>query len=259
MRKLVTSGVICLEDDYKFIYRIARIDFTEWEDGQYRYDFHPYYNVIDMLPDSLFQGIPGLDLSLRRANYERENIVPVFISERTPGENREDFWQLMEETGIPALNRLEWLIMTNKHYSGDRFFVKRADSEEFVTERVNSISDLVNRSDRIIRKLLEIICYGDYLESKEIVINDNNRLDYYRLLMTLYVEDYRRKRAARIAGIKDAKNRNVYRGRLQKSVDPLLFQNTVNEYLNKEITATEAAKRLNISKATFYRRLFKLH
>lgn len=255
MRKFVTSGIICLEDDYKFVYRIAKIDFIEWEDGHFKYSFYPYYNVIDILPDSLFQGIPGLDLSLRKACYERENLIPVFISERTPGENREDVWQLMEESGMQALNRLEWLIRTNKRYSGDRFLVVSADEEEFVTERVGSIFDLVNRSDLIIKKLLKIICYGDYLESKEIVINDTNRLDYYRLLMALYIDDYKRKRTAKIAGIKEAKRRNAYRGRAKIVIDPLLFQRTVDEYLNREITADEAARKLNISRATFLRRL----
>lgn len=255
MRSFITSGIICLQDDYKFVYRIARIDYTEWENGRFKYSFYPYYNVIDILPDNLYQGIPGLDLSLRRACYERENIVPVFISERTPAENREDLWQLMEESGMQALNRLEWLIRTDTRYSSDRFFVKRADNEEFVTERVKSIFDLVDRSDRIIKKLLQIICYGDNLVSKEIIINDDNRLDYYRLLMTLYVDDYNRKRIARLAGIKEAKKRNAYCGRAKKSVDPLLFQRTVDEYYDGKITATEAAKRLNISKATFYRRL----
>ena len=90
MRKLTTSGFICLEDDYKLVYKIAKIEYEEWEDGAFVYRFYPFYKVIDMLPDSLFQGIPGLDLSLKQAVYERKNIIPTFISERTPSENRED-------------------------------------------------------------------------------------------------------------------------------------------------------------------------
>ena len=33
MRKLTTTGFICLEDDYKFIYKIAKIEYEEWEDN----------------------------------------------------------------------------------------------------------------------------------------------------------------------------------------------------------------------------------
>lgn len=54
----------------------------------------------------------------------RENVVPVFISERTPGENREDLWELLEECGVQYLNRLEWLIRTETRYSGDGMYVQ---------------------------------------------------------------------------------------------------------------------------------------
>ena len=77
MEKLTTTGFICLEDDYKLVYKIAKIEYEEWEDGAFVYRFYPFYNVIDMLPDSLFQGIPGLDLSLKQAVYERKNISAV--------------------------------------------------------------------------------------------------------------------------------------------------------------------------------------
>lgn len=79
--------------------------------------------MIDLLPVSLFQGIPGLELDLREEVYERENIVPTFISERTPSKGREDVYALLEEYGMQSLNRLEWLIRTDKQYSGDRLYV----------------------------------------------------------------------------------------------------------------------------------------
>lgn len=199
MRSLITSGWICLQDEYNFVYKIARIDYTEWEDGHFKYSFTPFYPVINLLPPRLFQGIPGIDLSLRRACYERENIVPIFISERTPSENREDLWQLLEESGMNALNRLEWLIRTNKRYPGDNFFVKPVTGKDVVEERPSSMYQLVDRYDKIVRKLLEIICFGDCLSCDEIIINDDNRAEYYRLFMSMYVKDYQAKRATRLA------------------------------------------------------------
>ena len=255
MRSLVTSGWICLQDEYNFVYKIARIDYTEWEDGYFKYSFHPFYSVIDMLPPRLFQGIPGIDLSLRRACYERENIVPVFISERTPSENREDLWQLLEESGMDALNRLEWLIRTNKRYPGDNFFVKPVTGEDVITEKQSSMYQLVDRYDKIVRKLLEIICFGDCLISDEIIINDNNRAEYYRLFMAMYLKDYNSKRAARIEGIKRAKANNLYRGRTRTQIDPLLFEKISAAYLNNKISVEEATAKLGISRSTFFRRL----
>lgn len=255
MRYMVTSGWICLQDEYNFIYKVARIDFTEWEDGNFKYTFHPFYTVIDMLPPRLFQGIPGLDLSLRQAYYERNNLVPVFISERTPSENREDLWQLLEESGMNTLNRLEWLIRTNKRYPGDNFFVKRVSGEDIRTIEVGSMYQLVHRSDLLIKKLLEIICFGDCLKSKELTINDNNRAEYYRLFMTIYIHDYNSKRTASRSGIERAKANNMYRGRIPRQIDPLLFDKIATAYLNNEITVEEATAKLGISRSTFFRRL----
>ena len=255
MRKLTTSGFICLEDDYKLVYKIAKIEYEEWEDGAFRYVFHPFYNVIDMLPDSLFQGIPGLDLSLKQAVYERKNIVPIFISERTPSENREDIWELMEESGMQALNRLEWLIRTNKRYSGDRFFVMPFDGHNTMYYRPRSMYDLVKRSDNINKKLLQIICFGDYLYADDITIDDISRPHYYRVLMPIYIREFERKKMQRAIGIARAKEQNAYKGRAQIKIDPLLFNKVANDYLHGKISADQAAAILKISKSTFFRRL----
>ena len=255
MRKLTTMGLICLEDDYKFIYKIAKIEYEEWEDGEFNYIFRPFYNVIDMLPDHLFQGIPGLDLSLKRAVYERKNIVPTFIAERTPSEHREDLWALMEESGMQALNRLEWLIKTDKRYSGDRFFVMPFDGEDAVSYKERSMYDLVRRSDSLNKKLLEIICFGDYLYADDIIIDDKSRLYYYRLLMPMYIREFERKKRLRMRGIEKAKEQNVYKGRGQIKIDPLLFDRVANDYLHGKISADKASLILKISKATFFRRL----
>ena len=255
MRKLTTMGFICLEDDYKFIYKIAKIEYEEWEDGAFNYIFRPFYNVIDMLPDHLFQGIPGLDLSLKKAVYERKNIIPTFISERTPSEHREDLWTLMEESGMQALNRLEWLIKTNKRYSGDRFFVMPFDGKDAVSYKERSMYDLVRRSDSLNKKLLEIICFGDYLYTDEIIIDDKSRLYYYRLLMPMYIREFERKKRLRMRGIEKAKEQNVYKGRGQIKIDPLLFDRVANDYLHGKISADQASLILKISRATFFRRL----
>ena len=255
MRKLTTSGLICLEDDYKLVYKIAKIEYEEWEDGAFSYRFYPFYNVIDMLPDSLFQGIPGLDLSLKQAVYERKNILPTFISERTPSENREDLWALMEESGMQSLNRLEWLIRTNKRYSGDRFFVMPFDGQDSVIYREKSMYDLVKRSDNIHKKLLQIICFGDYLYAEDITIDDISRLHYYRVLMPIYTREYECRKVRRNIGVARAKERGAYKGRTPIKIDPLFFDRVANDYLHGKISADQAATTLGISKSTFFRRL----
>jgi hypothetical protein len=117
MNQIVTTGMICLDDPLGFTYRISAVEYTLREDESYTYVFTPNYYVIDLLDSDLFQGIPGLDIDRRKTRYVRENITPVFISERTPAENREDLWELLANVKMEYLNRLEWLIRTNTRYS----------------------------------------------------------------------------------------------------------------------------------------------
>ena len=80
MKKLVTQGDICLQDEYNFVYKVAEIVYTLWENENFVYEIKPNYSVIELLDAKDFQGIPGLDLDLKKERYIRENIVPVFIS-----------------------------------------------------------------------------------------------------------------------------------------------------------------------------------
>ena len=91
MREIVTSGDICLKDKYKLIYKVAEITYTERVDESIVCEIKPNYSVIKLLESEDFQGILGLNLDLKKDSYVRKNIIPIFISERTPGKNREDF------------------------------------------------------------------------------------------------------------------------------------------------------------------------
>ncbi len=256
MNKLVTRGIICLKDDYNFVYKIADIDYIENENGDFQYLFYPYYNVIELLDSYLFQGIPGLELKRKLKCYERKNRTPVFISERTPSENREDLWELLDKYNMKSLNRLEWLIRTDMQYSGDRLYVRRrTDADDRPIIRMDSMFDLTGRVDSLNKALLDIICNGDYFECQEININDRNRLDYYQLLMPIYIREYHTKKTRRNNGIMIAKSNKVYKGRKQIPLDPLLFRRVAQDYSNGVLPLSEALNILKISKSTFFRRL----
>ena len=113
MREITTQGDICLKDQYDFTYKVADIIYTEREDETFVYEIKPDYSVIDLLDAKDFQGIPGLDLDLKKESYIRENVIPVFISERAPGKNREDLWPLLKKYDMQYLNQLEWLMRTD--------------------------------------------------------------------------------------------------------------------------------------------------
>ena len=58
------------------------------------------------------------------------NMMPYFISERTPSEKREDLWELLEEVGLDYYDRFEWLLRTNMRCGTDNLIVERADAAQ---------------------------------------------------------------------------------------------------------------------------------
>ena len=253
MSEVITSGYIFLDDEYGFTYRIAKIDYQENENGEYRYTFMPIYSVIELLPTSLYQGIPGLDMSKKKEKYVRENMTPVFISERTPGENREDLWELLESCNMDYLNRLEWLIRTDMRYSGDPMYVDLIDETKTILE-VDDISMLDSRSAGIIRRLLEVICYGGIIKTKKLVIDDSNRREFYELLMVLYIKEKKYISERKTQGIKEAAKMGKYRGRDKIKIgEPQLIE-VFSAYEAGKVTGAEAADMLEISLSTYNRR-----
>ena len=251
MKEMLTSGTICLDDEYDFTYHIADIRYIEREDETYRYEITPNYSVIDLLSESIFQGIPGLDLSLRKETYVRENVVPVFISERTPGENREDLWVLLEQCNMQYLNRLEWLIRTDTRYSGDGLYACKTEQKNL---EVSSIDELGNRSSIISRKVLEVICAGGEIRTNDFVIEDANRKAYYELFMALYRTEKKYLDDRRRAGIQKSSQQGNYRGRTRIKIDKLELNDIFESYETGKINAKEAAQSLQISESTFFRR-----
>ena len=183
MREINTNGDICLNDDYNFTYKVADISYTEREDESFVYKIRPNYSVIELLGTRDFQGIPGLDLDLKKECYVRDNIIPVFISERIPGKNREDLCKLLKDCNMDYLNQLEWLIRTDTVYSGDKLFVQSPEEKSL---KLDSINSLENISSVICRKMLEVICYGGTIETQQVVIDNSNRKHYFDFLMAMY-------------------------------------------------------------------------
>ena len=251
MREIVTRGDICLKDEYKFIYKIAEITYTEREDESFIYEIKPNYSVIGLLESKDFQGIPGLNLDLKKESYVRENIIPVFISERAPGKNREDLWKLLKDCDMQYLNQLEWLIRTETQYSGDKLFVQRQENKAIIVEKINNLG---NRSAVICRKILEAICYGNVVKTSSLIIDDENRKEYYKLLMALYCTERKYIDSQRSIGIAVSSQNGNYKGREKIKIDKLLAQEIFLDYKLKKITSTVAAEKLGISKSTFLRR-----
>lgn len=256
MNQITTTAMICLDDDSGFTYSISRIVYVLREDESFSYTFTPNYNVIELLNSTLFQGIPGLDLDLRKPKYVRENITPVFISERTPGENREDLWKLLEDNSMDYLNRLEWLIRTNTRYSGDRLYAKRWDaSDDKHCVNYTVIEQAEPRSAATIQHLLQVICAGNDIKAANFVIDDSNRKAFYSLLTSLYQKEKRYIDKQRADGIRKSAAQGNYRGRTPIQIDDTKLLEVITKYRNDKMSAQEAAALLGVSRSTFFRKL----
>ncbi|MBE6911404.1 MAG: recombinase family protein [Ruminococcaceae bacterium] len=253
------NALICLKDDLGLEYVVSQIEYKLWRNEEFEYTFRPNYSVIQLLDSSLFQGIPGIDLEKRKEEYVRRNTVPTFISERAPGANREELWRLLEDCNMEYLNQLEWLIRTDTKYIGDRLYVRKpkADKSSDIVNLDNELTRL-KRSYDIQKALLQNICLGYDIEYKGFIIDDINRKTCYDLLYRLFEREATRLKKLQNDGINNARKSGKYSGRKSIQVDDTKFYEVVGKYRNHRINAEEAAKMLNMSTATFYRRIRKL-
>ena len=223
MKEVVTRGTICLDDDYNFTYCVAGIRYIEREDESFCYEIRPNYSVISLLSDKHFQGIPGLDLNLKKAVYVRENVVPVFISE----------------------------IRTDTIYPGDGLYVCKKE-KEFLD--ISSIEELGNRSSVISRRVLEAICSGGEIVTRDFTIDDTNRKVYYELFMAMYRTERKYLDERRRDGIKKASAQGKYVGRSRIKIDKMELNDIFDAYEAGKVSGREAANLLQISASTFFRR-----
>lgn len=108
-----------------FIYyiniKICKITYSDNDVDSYKYVFEPIYEALDKLSNSNFRGIPGIDLSLRKKEYIRRNLQPVFIFERNYIRGKKNFKEL-QRVGNRTL--LEFLTDSNMCYFGDKLNIK---------------------------------------------------------------------------------------------------------------------------------------
>ena len=250
MRTYTSKGTICVPGPYNLEYSVATIYYHLNEDGSFLYEFEPHYSVISLLEEKYFQGIPGLDLELKKPKYVRENRTPTFISERVPEENREDYQELLEATGLEYMDPIEYLIRTNLQYFGDNLYVTPyRDAERFELEqdfgKLNTFS--------IIRETLQHINHGDEVIFNGQTIDDSNRKLFHDLFLFLYAKSFNARKEAQAQGISKAKKEGKYKGRRPKHVDLSAFLDFEEKIKQNKLTTKEAAEKLGINLSKYYR------
>lgn len=274
----VNSGIIKAVMDSGDLISVARIDYEEYDDENAQYVFEPYWEIIDALPPSVFQGIPGIDMDMRLKRYYRVNYEPIFITERTPSKNREDVRELLEAVGLDYYDRFEWLIRTTMRAANDNLIVERRrfDKEElYVENQVLKKEDLKNLQygDKVIIDYMEalgettsayesnmffFVSNGIDVECKDknIIVNIDSRTSLMNVLLTSRLLRYKELVKKQKIGIEQAKKDGKYKGRKPIDVDEVLLEEVRHELDEGIITVAEAMRRTGIeSRSTFYRKL----
>ena len=266
MKEHIVKGIIYAVDEINIEYAVCTIEQVTYEDETYKYIFKPIYDVIDLCDTSFFQGIPGLNLELKKNEYIRENKTPTFIYERTPQENRQDLWDLLEEVGMEYLDKLEWLIRTDRAYTGDNLIVKRFkepsikyDLDKLVYGdeiHLETINNHCKTTYEKLKILTEIAAKGANIETEEFCVNLNNREDVFNVTYSIYKSEYLSRKRKQRKGIEEAKKKNLYKGRKKIKVSKPKLEEVISKMDRNEITVKEALNILNLnSKSTLYRRI----
>lgn len=270
-------GIIKAIDDQGAYYSVGEIAYQRFDDQNYQYVFSPYWNEIELLPLDIFDGIPGLNLDLKRDHYYRVNMTPAFIEMRTPSPSREDLWELLETVGLDYYDRFEWMLRAQKRCGDDNLIVVRKRESQIYDCGFNkidlndlqpddeiclaSLADIPVRNTEIAYTLFRILTSGMTVkiqnDGRVIDANDREAMIYLLKNLLSFSKQYKVNRQR--MGIQQAKEEKKYRGRKKKNVDPILLEHVVKDYRQKKISESTAMQMLGIeSRSTFYRRIREL-
>ena len=252
---------------------VGQIDYEEFDEENFQYVISPYWEIVDGLPASIFQGIPGVDMDLRLAHYYRANYIPTFIAERTPAENREDLWELLESVGMDYYDRFEWLLRTNMRAANDNLIVERRRQEPVKRDFSNGILSALQYGDQVVVDSMETLADTAAGFSNDIftavtngidivdgagkhLVNAETRAAMVRIVVMQRMLSHYEHVQKRRAGIAEAQQAGKYKGRKPIEVDKNMLRQVASELTAGVITVEEAMRRTKISsRSTFYRKL----
>ncbi len=270
-------GLIKVYDRNNHSYSVGEIIFERYDEQNFQYIIKPYWDSIDFLPHGLFQGIPGINMDLRRTEYYRVNMTPTIISMRTPSESREDVRQLMLSAGLDYYDRFEWLLRTEMRCGDDNLVVVRKPTQSqrfksldninsvFLTPddvlEIDSLSDFESSNASLVRYVYQILQSGVsiFIRNENRYLRDDERKAMMYLLSNMLISMERNIRSNRQQGRERAKMSGRYVGRKPIEIDDTLLKRVAYEFRNNHISEEEAMRKLGInSRSTFYRKLRRL-
>lgn len=269
----VNSGIIKVVMKSGEKISVAQIDYQEFGEEDFQYVISPYWEIVDGLPSSVFQGIPGIDMDLRLERYYRANYTPTFITERTPSENREDLWELLESVGLDYYDRFEWLLRTSMRAANDYLIVEKRRTPQVIDAFSTGMLSTTQYGDTIVVDSLDALAdtaagFNDLMfmvvtngidvinRRGQVLVDAMTRSAMVPVVVTQRLIERREWEANRQKGIDRAKKNGRYTGRKPIEVDEKVLRQVYQECKEGLITVEEAMRRTKInSKSTFYRKV----
>lgn len=266
-------GIIKVMDKDENKYNVAEIAYERFDDQNFQYIFSPYWKLIEFLPKGLFDGISGIDMSVKKEHYYRVNMTPSFIAKRTPSSTRENVKELLEEVGLDYYDRFEWLLRTDKCCGDDNLIVERKRDEVTIFEKADvqtlnqvqpgdkivleRLCDISPNKKKLSESLFRLLQSGATISVKEDDITLSVDAFPNPLYMLERMMEYERRydRMQQQRGIEQAKQENKFKGRKRIQVDAFLFAEVADGFERGIITEMQALDSLDISRSTFYRRM----
>lgn len=152
-------------------------------------------------------------------------------------------------------------------YDIEKWYTEKVSGKDTNRPELQAMLDFAREGDTIYIKdfsrlarstkdLLEIV---DYLKNKGVyLVSDKENIDSStptgKLMLTMIAAICEFERENMLErqreGIEIAKEKGVYKGRKAIEVEPEIFDNLYSQYMRRELTKTELAKELNISRPT---------
>lgn len=268
----ISQGLIKVVDRFNRRFNVGEISFERYDDQNFQYVIKPYWDEIKFIPKGVFNGIPGINMDLKRDRYYRVNITPALISMRTPSESREDVWELLSSVGLDYYDRFEWLLRSNSRCGDDNIIIVRKETARECaieniqnddismddTVKIDNLGSICSTNGHMIEKTFTLLQSGAkiYISDENRFLQDNERKTMLYLLMNMLSSHDRNNGISRINGVIAAKENGKYLGRKPISVDTVLLQQIAYQFKNNMISEQDAMKKLNISsRSTFYRKI----
>lgn len=245
MAKIKTDKASLFIESKGLRFNICTLE-QRYDGDEISFRFIPNYQVIDILPEGLFEGIQGLNLDKKKKEYVREGI-PTFVSERIPPRNRVDIEHFIAKSGSDFYNPIA-LLKTIRHYSGDDIF-----AGDYISPAQLTLTN--DGSYSSIKQILSAIALGDRVSIEG---NEIDGTTAFRTLYPIYEKEYDAMLSRQKKGAETRKKQGSYKGRKPYVYNEKDLRQLARAYHAKEITIDSVLDITGWSRSTFFRKINKL-